>query len=44
LSETVHHGKVGFAAIALAAAAATLVRRPFTRRGFDRLAAGTRGR
>jgi squalene synthase HpnC len=44
LSETVHHGKAGFAAIALAAAAATLVRRPFTRRGFDRLAAGTRGR
>jgi squalene synthase HpnC len=44
LSETVHHGKAGFAAIALAAAVGTLIRRPFRRHGVGRLAAGTRGR
>ncbi len=44
LSQGVHHGKVGFLAIALVAAAGTLMRRPFHRRGMTGLAAGTRGR
>jgi hypothetical protein len=44
LSQNVHHSKAGFLAIALAAAAGTLIRRPFHRRSFARLAAGTRGR
>jgi squalene synthase HpnC len=44
LSEDVHHGKAAFLAIALAAAAGTLIRRPFHRRAFAGLAAGTRGR
>jgi hydroxysqualene synthase len=44
LSETVHHGKAGFAAIALVAAAGTLILRPFRRHGIGRLAAGARGR
>ena len=44
LSQNVHHGKAGFLVIALAAAAGTLMRRPFHRRSFAGLAAGTRGR
>lgn len=44
LSEKVHHGKAGFALIALGAAAGVLVRRPFGRRAFVGLPAGTRGR
>jgi squalene synthase HpnC len=44
LSEKVHHGKAGFALIALGAAAGALIRRPFIRRGATPLAAGTRGR
>ncbi len=44
LSEKVHHGKTGFLLIALAAAAGTLVKRPFIRRGFGTLPAGTKGR
>jgi squalene synthase HpnC len=44
LSETVHHSKASFAVIALAAAAGTLVRRPFHRRSCAALAEGTRGR
>jgi squalene synthase HpnC len=44
LSEKVHHSKAGFAVIALASAAGVLVRRPFGRRGFVGLPAGTRGR
>ena len=44
LSQNVHHSKAGFLVIALAAAAGTLIRRPFHRRSFARLAAGTRGR
>jgi squalene synthase HpnC len=43
LSETVHHGKGGFLLIALMAAAGTLIRRPFRRRGVSGLPAGTRG-
>ncbi|MBA3520379.1 MAG: squalene synthase HpnC [Rhizobiales bacterium] len=41
LSEKVHIGKGGFAVIALAAAARTLIRRPFPRRGTAALPAGT---
>ncbi len=44
LSEKVHHGKGGFALIALAAAAGALVRRPFVRLRAAPLAAGTRER
>jgi squalene synthase HpnC len=44
LSEKVHHSKAGFAVIALASAAGVLVRRPFGRRAFVGLPAGTRGR
>jgi hydroxysqualene synthase len=44
LSEKVHHSKAGFALIALASAAGVLVRRPFGRRAFVELPAGTRGR
>jgi hypothetical protein len=44
LSGNVHHGKATFLAIALAAAAGALFRRPFHRRAFAGLAAGTRGR
>jgi phytoene/squalene synthetase len=44
LSEKVHHSKAGFALIALVAAAGVLVRRPFGRRAFLGLPAGTRGR
>lgn len=44
LSENVHHGKADFALIALGAAAGVLVRRPFGRRAFVGLPAGTRGR
>lgn len=44
LSENVHHGKAGFLLIALLAAAGVLVRRPFVRRGFGAVPAGTRGR
>jgi squalene synthase HpnC len=44
LSQTVHHGKAGFLLIALAAAAGTLIRRPFVRRGFAALPARTRSR
>ncbi len=44
LSESVHHGKAGFLWIALAAAAGTLIRRPFRRRGFPGLPEETRGR
>jgi squalene synthase HpnC len=42
LSEKVHHGKAGFALIALGAAAGVLIRRPFVRRGAVALPAGTR--
>ncbi|MGH6925087.1 MAG: squalene synthase HpnC [Propylenella sp.] len=44
LSQKVHHGKAGFLVIALAAAAGTLIRRPFHRRSFSSPVAGTRGR
>jgi hydroxysqualene synthase len=44
LSEKVHHGKAGFALIALGAAAGALVRRPFVRLRAAPLAAGTRER
>jgi hydroxysqualene synthase len=44
LSENVHHGKAGFAAIALLAAGGALARRPFVRSRFRPLAPGTRGR
>lgn len=44
LSQDVHHSKAGFLAIALVAAAGTLIRRPFHRRSFAGLATGTRGR
>jgi squalene synthase HpnC len=44
LSEKVHHGKLGFALIALGAAAGVLLRRSFGRRAFVGLPAGTRGR
>jgi phytoene/squalene synthetase len=42
LSEKVHHGKAGFAMIALGAAAGVLLRRPFVRRQAVPLPAGTR--
>ena len=41
LSEKVHHGKAGFAAIALGAAAGALVRRPFLRRSGAGVAAAS---
>jgi squalene synthase HpnC len=44
LSEKVHHGKAGFALIALTAAAGVLLRRPFLRRDVVGMPAGTRGR
>lgn len=44
LSEKVHHSKARFATIALAAAAGVLLRRPFVRRSFVGVPAGTRGR
>ena len=44
LSEKVHHGKARFLLIALAAAAGTLIRRPFQRRDVAGIAAGSRGR
>lgn len=44
LSQTVHHSKARFLLIALSAAAGTLIRRPFSRRGPAGLAAGQRGR
>jgi hydroxysqualene synthase len=44
LSEKVHHGKVGFALIALTAAAGVLLRRSFRRRDIVGMPAGTRGR
>ena len=44
LSEKVHHSKARFALIAFGAAAGVLIRRPFGRRGFVALPAGTRGR
>jgi squalene synthase HpnC len=44
LSEKVHHNKTGFALIAFASAAGVLLRRPFGRRAFVGLPAGTRGR
>lgn len=44
LSEKVHHGKATFALIGLMAAAGALLRRPFSRRSFVGLPAGTRGR
>ncbi len=44
LSQNVHHSKARFGLIALAAAAGTLMRRPFRRRLDAGLAAGTRGR
>jgi squalene synthase HpnC len=43
LAEKVHHSKAAFALIALASAAGVLIRRPFARRGFEGLPAGTRG-
>jgi squalene synthase HpnC len=42
LSDKVHHGKAGFAMIALGAAAGVLLRRPFVRRQAVPLPAGTR--
>jgi squalene synthase HpnC len=42
LSEKVHHGRAGFALIALGAAAGVLIRRPFVRRGAVAVPAGTR--
>jgi squalene synthase HpnC len=42
LSEKVHHGKAGFAMIALGAAAGVLLRRPFVKRSVVALPAGTR--
>jgi len=42
LSEKVHHGKAGFAMIALGAAAGVLLRRPFIKRSVVALPAGTR--
>jgi squalene synthase HpnC len=44
LSEKVHHGKAGFALIALLAAGGALARRPFLRHRGEALAAGTRRR
>jgi len=44
LSEKVHHGKAGFALIALLAAGGALIRRPFLRHRPETLAPGTRGR
>ena len=44
LSDKVHHGKARFLLIALTAAAGTLIRRPFRRRAFAGVAAGSRGR
>lgn len=42
LSEKVHHSKAEFLVVGLAAAAGTLVRRPFVRRNLSPLPAGTR--
>ena len=44
LSEKVHHGKMGFAMIALGAAAGVLLRRPFVKRALVEVPARTRGR
>lgn len=44
LSEEVHHGKAGFALIALLAAGGALIRRPFLRHRPEAFAPGTRGR
>ncbi len=43
LSEQVHHGKASFLMIALGAAACALLRRPFARRDFTGVPAGTKG-
>jgi hydroxysqualene synthase len=44
LSQNVHHGKAGFLLVGLMAAGGVLLRRPFLRRGYSGLPAGTRGR
>ena len=44
LSEKVHHGKAEFLTIGLAAAAGTLMRRPFVRRGLPALSTGSGSR